>query len=197
MKLLGLVGCGTMGRPMAENLLKAGYRLLVCDKNSDAVESLSRLGAGAVATPAELASTPGEEGCGEERRGRHLRVLLSAAAPHAPSRAACCLLPAAAGMHAIFSMLPSPDAVSEAYRGAQGILSVGPGSLHPHLLIDSSTIDPLTAREVAAAVESTTLHPDSAAAHKGSPRPPFFLDAPVSGGNAAAASATLTFMVRT
>lgn len=98
-------------------------------------------------------------------------------------------------MHAIISMLPSPAAVREAYRGAQGILSVGPGRLQPHLLVDSSTIDPLTSREVAAAVESTRLHPDSAAAHKAGF--PFMLDAPVSGGNAAAASGTLTYMVRT
>ncbi|HLD68706.1 MAG TPA: 3-hydroxyisobutyrate dehydrogenase, partial [Pseudomonas sp.] len=48
------------------------------------------------------------------------------------------------------------------------------------LLIDSSTIDPMSAREVAAA-----------AAKQGNP----MLDAPVSGGTGGAAAGTLTFMV--
>lgn len=62
MKLLGFVGIGTMGSAMAASLLRTGYRVAVVDKNSEAVESLVRLGASAVATPAELASTPGERG---------------------------------------------------------------------------------------------------------------------------------------
>ncbi len=29
--LLGIIGVGSMGRPMAENLIKAGYTVNVCD----------------------------------------------------------------------------------------------------------------------------------------------------------------------
>ncbi|SFB57570.1 3-hydroxyisobutyrate dehydrogenase [Azotobacter beijerinckii] len=77
----------------------------------------------------------------------------------------------------IVSMLPAAAHVKSVYLGADGLLAhVRPGVL----LIDSSTIDPLTAREVAAA----------ARAHDNP-----MLDAPVSGGTGGAAAGTLTFMV--
>jgi len=77
----------------------------------------------------------------------------------------------------IITMLPAAAHVKAVYLGEDGLLAqVRPGIL----LIDSSTIDPLSAREVAAA----------ARAH-GNP----MLDAPVSGGTAGAAAGTLTFMV--
>ncbi|TBW33532.1 3-hydroxyisobutyrate dehydrogenase [Azotobacter chroococcum] len=77
----------------------------------------------------------------------------------------------------IVSMLPAAAQVKGVYLGADGLLAqVRPGVL----LIDSSTIDPLSAREVAAA----------ARAHDNP-----MLDAPVSGGTGGAAAGTLTFMV--
>lgn len=77
----------------------------------------------------------------------------------------------------IITMLPSSPHVIEAYLGENGILqSVKPGTL----LLDSSTIDPATSREVAAAAKK-----------KGA----VYMDAPVSGGVNAAKAATLTFMV--
>lgn len=45
-------------------------------------------------------------------------------------------------------MLPSSEHVRAAYLGSEGILSVEPGQLHPHLLVDCSTIDPITSQEV-------------------------------------------------
>ena len=39
---IGFVGLGIMGRPMARNLLKAGYELTVYDIFSEAVEELAR-----------------------------------------------------------------------------------------------------------------------------------------------------------
>lgn len=42
---IGFIGLGHMGRPMAENLLKAGYSLSVYDVVSDAEKSLVELGA--------------------------------------------------------------------------------------------------------------------------------------------------------
>ncbi|HUE94749.1 3-hydroxyisobutyrate dehydrogenase [Pseudomonas sp.] len=77
----------------------------------------------------------------------------------------------------IISMLPAAAHVKSVYLGANGLLAqVQPGVL----LIDCSTIDPLSAREVA-----------KAAAEHGNP----MLDAPVSGGTGGATAGTLTFMV--
>lgn len=90
-------------------------------------------------------------------------------------------------------MLPSIAAVRETYLGADGILSVPAGTLRPWLLVDSSTIDPHTSAEVAAASREARLHPESAQ-DAGRERPAM-LDAPVSGGVPGAAAGTLTFMV--
>ncbi|ARS49229.1 MULTISPECIES: 3-hydroxyisobutyrate dehydrogenase [Pseudomonadaceae] len=84
---------------------------------------------------------------------------------------------AKAGVEVIVTMLPTAAHVKQVYLGKDGLLAhVGQGVL----LIDSSTIDPLSAREVA------TL-----ATAQGNP----MLDAPVSGGTGGAAAGTLTFMV--
>ncbi|UVE19426.1 3-hydroxyisobutyrate dehydrogenase [Pseudomonas sp. LS44] len=77
----------------------------------------------------------------------------------------------------IITMLPAAAHVKSVYLGDDGLLAnVREGVL----LIDSSTIDPLSAREVA-----------KAAIAQGNP----MLDAPVSGGTGGAAAGTLTFMV--
>jgi 3-hydroxyisobutyrate dehydrogenase len=54
-----MVGIGNMGAAMATRLLGAGYRLIVCDRNQEAVERLTAAGAKAADTPAALAATPG------------------------------------------------------------------------------------------------------------------------------------------
>lgn len=77
----------------------------------------------------------------------------------------------------VITMLPSSPHVRSAYGGEYGILS---GVVAGTLLIDCSTIDPLTAREVAMDAKA-----------KGCP----MLDAPVSGGVGGAEAGTLTFMV--
>jgi 3-hydroxyisobutyrate dehydrogenase len=74
-------------------------------------------------------------------------------------------------------MLPAAAHVKSVYLGNRGLLAhVQPGVL----LIACSTIDPLSAREVA-----------KAAVEHGNP----MLDAPVSGGTGGATAGTLTFMV--
>jgi 3-hydroxyisobutyrate dehydrogenase len=84
---------------------------------------------------------------------------------------------AKAGVEVIITMLPTADHVKQVYRGKDGLLAnIGQGVL----LIDSSTIDPLSAREVA-----------KFALAQGNP----MLDAPVSGGTGGATAGTLTFMV--
>ena len=45
MKKIGFIGLGIMGKPMAENLLKAGYPLIVYDINPEAVKDLVKAGA--------------------------------------------------------------------------------------------------------------------------------------------------------
>lgn len=54
---LGLIGLGIMGRPMARNLLKAGYRLTVNDIDVSAVAAPVAEGAVAGATPAQVAAS--------------------------------------------------------------------------------------------------------------------------------------------
>jgi 3-hydroxyisobutyrate dehydrogenase len=83
----------------------------------------------------------------------------------------------ARGAEVVITMLPSSPHVRSVYGGAYGILA---GATPGTLLIDSSTIDPLTAREVAMDAQG-----------KGCP----MVDAPVSGGVGGAEAATLTFMV--
>lgn len=52
---LGLIGLGVMGKPMAKNLLKAGYDLTVCDRKESAMDELVALGAGKAANGREIA----------------------------------------------------------------------------------------------------------------------------------------------
>jgi 3-hydroxyisobutyrate dehydrogenase len=82
-----------------------------------------------------------------------------------------------AGSEVVVTMLPSSPHVRSVYENESGVLAhAKPGML----LIDSSTIDPLTAREVAfdALAKGVAM-----------------VDAPVSGGTAGAEAGTLTFMV--
>ena len=84
---------------------------------------------------------------------------------------------AAAGLDLIITMLPAAVHVKSVYLGPDGVLA---NVSTQTALIDSSTIDPQTAREVAAI-----------AAAQGN----VMLDAPVSGGTGGAEAGTLTFMV--
>jgi 3-hydroxyisobutyrate dehydrogenase-like beta-hydroxyacid dehydrogenase len=54
--LLGFVGVGRMGGPMANRLLDAGYRLCIYDVSEDATKVLVARGAELAASPAEVAS---------------------------------------------------------------------------------------------------------------------------------------------
>jgi 3-hydroxyisobutyrate dehydrogenase len=77
----------------------------------------------------------------------------------------------------VITMLPAGEQVREVYLGAQGVLAAAAAGA---LLIDSSTIDVDTARQVAQAAEAKGLA---------------MIDAPVSGGVSGAQAASLTFMV--
>jgi 4-hydroxybutyrate dehydrogenase/sulfolactaldehyde 3-reductase len=52
---IGFIGLGRMGRPMASNMQKKGFELVVLDLNQDAVAELVALGATAASTIGEIA----------------------------------------------------------------------------------------------------------------------------------------------
>jgi 4-hydroxybutyrate dehydrogenase/sulfolactaldehyde 3-reductase len=107
METVGFIGLGRMGRPMASNLCRKGFRLIVHDINPAAVAELEQLQAHGAASVAEVA----------------------------------------AQSDITVTMLPGPAAVNEVVSGAQGILAVArPGSL----ILDMSTVDPLTTDSLAA-----------------------------------------------
>jgi 3-hydroxyisobutyrate dehydrogenase len=134
---VAFIGVGTMGRPMAERLLAAGWDLTVYDASPAAMEPL--LGAGA-----------------------------------RPAGSAC---DAALGASYVVTMLPNSSHVRAATVGPDGALSgMRPGAI----LIDMSTIDPDTSREIAAAAAGQGIA---------------MLDAPVSGSSAGAIDGSLTIMV--
>ena len=137
MEKIGFIGLGIMGKPMARNLLKAGYQLVVYDINSSAVEDLVKDGAKAGRSSGDVAFQ----------------------------------------CEVIITMLPNSPDVKEVVLGNNGVIySIKPGSV----LIDMSSIAPLTSKEVAEKL-----------LHKGV----VMLDAPVSGGEPKAVAGTLAIMV--
>src|SRR3954466_1746727 len=54
-EVVGFIGLGIMGRPMALNLIKAGYKLVVTSRSKGPIEALAAAGAKAVGSPAEVA----------------------------------------------------------------------------------------------------------------------------------------------
>ncbi|CEL95590.1 unnamed protein product [Vitrella brassicaformis CCMP3155] len=136
--LIGFIGLGNMGLPMASNLLTHGRRLLVFDMSDERLQEAQKRGAKAAQSVAHVA--------------REARVVMT--------------------------MLPATKHVKAVYLGETGLLAnLGEkGSL----IIDSSTIDPVSAEEVNKEATSAGYR---------------MVDAPVSGGVPGAVDATLTFMV--
>jgi 2-hydroxy-3-oxopropionate reductase len=56
MALVGFIGLGLMGRPMALNLLKQGHQVVVHSRSRGPVDALVAAGATAVSSPAEIAA---------------------------------------------------------------------------------------------------------------------------------------------
>ena len=54
-EIVGFIGLGVMGKPMAKNLIKAGHRLVVHNRSRLAVDELVAAGATAAGSPAEIA----------------------------------------------------------------------------------------------------------------------------------------------
>ena len=55
-KIIGFIGLGNMGLPMALNLCKAGYQLLICSGNPESAAEAGSAGAKSVGSFAEMAS---------------------------------------------------------------------------------------------------------------------------------------------
>ncbi|WP_338043686.1 NAD(P)-binding domain-containing protein [Paenibacillus hamazuiensis] len=55
MKMIGFIGLGTMGSPMAANLLDKGYNVIVYNRTREKADELARRGADVADSPAEVA----------------------------------------------------------------------------------------------------------------------------------------------
>ncbi len=137
MERIGFIGLGVMGKPMARNLLKAGYPLTVHNRSRAAVQELAAEGATAVNSPAQVA----------------------------------------AASDIVITMLPDSPDVELVVAGQGGIFE---GARPGLLIVDMSTSSPALARRLAREAQSRGME---------------MLDAPVSGGDVGAASATLSVMV--
>jgi len=136
-KEIGFIGLGIMGKPMAKNLLKAGYSLVVYDINASAVEELVKAGAQEAKSPKEVAQKT----------------------------------------EIIITMLPNSPHVKEVVLGKEGILE---GAKEGSILVDMSSIAPKVSQELFKICKEKGV---------------VLLDAPVSGGEPKAISATLSIMV--
>ena len=136
MEKIGFIGLGIMGKPMALHLLKAGYTVLVLEKNK-ASKELVAAGAQSFTTPALLAQNS----------------------------------------DVVITMLPDSPEVTEIVSGKDGVLE---GVRKGALFIDMSTIAPATSKNIYEWMQKKEVEA---------------LDAPVSGGQSGAESATLSVMV--
>jgi 2-hydroxy-3-oxopropionate reductase len=135
--VIGFIGLGIMGKPMARNLIKAGYSLVVHNRSRAAVEELIKDGAQAATTSQEVSEKS----------------------------------------EIVITMLPDSPDVEVVYTSDEGIFA---GAKPGMLLIDMSTISPGVARKLAGEAQRRGCD---------------MLDAPVSGGEAGAISATLSIMI--
>ena len=134
---IGFVGLGIMGKPMARNLMKAGYSLTIYNRNRSPMDELAAEGAEPAASSEEVASRT----------------------------------------EIFVAMVPdSPDS-EDVFLGPKGALK---GAKAGSVMIDMSSIAPLTSQEIAAEAAKMGVE---------------MLDAPVSGGEPAAISGNLAIMV--
>ncbi|MEM6762317.1 MAG: 3-hydroxyisobutyrate dehydrogenase [Pseudomonadota bacterium] len=114
---------------------------------------------------------------GHDVRGHDVVPAARSAFEGAGGMVAATIAEAVAGAQIVVTMLPAGEHVRQVMTGDDGVLaSAAPGAL----LVDCSTIDVATAREVAGIAEEKGFS---------------MCDAPVSGGVGGASAGTLTFMV--
>lgn len=138
MKRIGFIGIGSMGKPMALNLLKAGYELTAFSRNAGALAEIKSAGGNAAGSIAELA----------------------------------------AAVEAVVTIVPADKEILEVYTSQGG-------------LIDNLR-DGAVCIEMTSARGETVRRLEECARQR--QRKIRFIDAPVSGGVAGAASGNLTIM---
>jgi len=136
MEKIGFIGLGIMGKPMAKNLLNAGYDLTFFARRDCVVREMVDAGAASVASPSEVAGAT----------------------------------------DIVITIVTADPQVREVVLGPAGVLE---GASEGQLVVEMSTISPLTIREVAAQAASRGVH---------------VMDAPVSGGDTGAIAGTLTII---
>jgi 3-hydroxyisobutyrate dehydrogenase-like beta-hydroxyacid dehydrogenase len=136
MDKIGFIGLGIMGKPMAKNLLKAGYDLTFYARRPEVIDEMKAAGG----TPADSSKAVAE------------------------------------ATDIIVTIVTADAEVKEVILGPGGVLE---GASEGKVIVDMSTISPLTIREVAEVAAKKGVHAD---------------DAAVSGGDAGAIAGTLTII---
>ena len=137
MDKIGFVGLGIMGKPMAKNLLKAGFDVTFYARRPEVIKEAEEAGGKAVGSSKAVAEAT----------------------------------------DIIVTCVTADPEVREVILGENGVLE---GASEGDLIVDMSTISPLTIREIAEAVALKGVH---------------VMDAPISGGEPGAIAGTLTIMV--
>ena len=136
MEKIGFIGLGIMGRPMARNLLKAGFELVFHARRTEVVAEMEAAGGKAAPSSKAVAETA----------------------------------------DIVITIVTADGQVREVILGPDGVLA---GSRPGSLIVDMSTISPLTIREIAGEAAGRQVA---------------VIDAPVSGGDTGAEAGTLTII---
>ena len=136
MEKVGFIGLGIMGKPMAINLIKAGYDLTIYARRPEVIGEMEGLGASVVESPAAVAEAT----------------------------------------DIVITIVTADPEVREVILGDGGVLQ---GASEGSLIVDMSTISPLTIREIAEEAGAKNVA---------------VMDAPVSGGDTGAINGTLTII---
>ena len=136
MEKIGFIGLGIMGKPMAKNLLKAGFDLSFYARRPEVVSEMEEAGATAAGSSREVAEQA----------------------------------------DIIITIVTADPEVREVLLGEDGVLE---GASAGKLIVDMSTISPLTIQEIAAVAAAKGVR---------------VVDAPVSGGDVGAVAGTLTII---
>jgi len=136
MEKVGFIGLGIMGKPMALNILKAGYDLTFYARRQEVIDEVKAAGGHAVESASAVAEA----------------------------------------VDIIATCVTADAQVREVILGSAGVLE---GAGAGKLIVDMSTISPLTIRDVADQAEAKGVR---------------VMDAPVSGGDTGAIAGTLTII---
>ena len=136
MDKIGFIGLGIMGKPMAQNLLKAGYAITFYARRPEVIQEMTAAGAVLVPSPKAVAEST----------------------------------------DIVITIVTADAQVREVMLGPEGVLE---GASEGQLIVDMSTISPLTIREIADIAAQKAVH---------------VMDAPVSGGDTGAKTGTFTII---